>query len=207
MADVRRRDAAYLRLSRCFDELSPPPSGTAGRRAPAMFVEIMARAAGRVGGGVPHVRQVRGEARGGQRARGGRRDGGRAAIAGDGGDVQTDGGAHERRARGPGRRRRVEATAGDVGRLKPLTVRRVLETLRAIASEKGAGSAGRKKDLVLGLMRAAREGEIRWLTRTLIRNMRIGANKISVLHALASASEEHHSRRTGTLRVSHLISR
>ena len=46
---------------------------------------------------------------------------------------------------------------------KPLTVRRVLETLRAIASEKGAGSAGRKKDRVLGLMRAAREGEIRWL--------------------------------------------
>ena len=91
---------------------------------------------------------------------------------------------------------------------KPLTVRRVLETLRAIASEKGAGSAGRKKDRV-PRAHASREGEgeIRWLTRTLIRNMRIGANKISVLHALASAAETHHSRRTGTRLVSHLISR
>ena len=76
---------------------------------------------------------------------------------------------------------------------KPLTVRRVLETLRAIASEKGAERQSEEGPR-LGLMRAAREGEIRWLTRTLIRNMRIGANKIRVLHALASASEEHHSR-------------
>ena len=77
----------------------------------------------------------------------------------------------------------------------PLTARGVLATLRRIASESGPGSAGRKKNLVIGLLRAARGCEIKYLVRTLVRNMRIGANRISVLHALAAASEEHHRHR------------
>lgn len=74
----------------------------------------------------------------------------------------------------------------------PLTAAGVFATLRRIAAEVGAGSAARKKGLVLGLLRAARGCEVRYLVRTLIRNMRIGANRISVLHALAAAAEAHH---------------
>ena len=45
------------------------------------------------------------------------------------------------------------------------------------------------------MMRAARGAELKYLVRTLIRNMRIGANQVSVLHALAAAAEEHHRDR------------
>ncbi len=192
-------ETPYLLLSRCFDELSSSAKRIRkGDALRAMFVEIMNRAPRDASAAVylTFGRCAERHEVGSELVVGGATVG--ASIA------ETAGTSKQTVAR-------MNDELGDLGDVavalrrrqvtlakpKPLTVRRVLETLRAIASEKGAGSAGRKKDLVLGLMRAAREGEIRWLTRTLIRNMRIGANKISVLHALASASEEHHSRRDG----------
>lgn len=192
-------ETPYLLLSRCFDELSSSAKRIRkGDALRGMFVEIMNRAPRDVSAAVYLTFGRCAE----------RHEVGSELVVG-GATV----GASIAEAAGTSKQTvaRMNDELGDLGDVavalkrrqvtlakpKPLTVRRVLETLRAIASEKGAGSASRKKDRVLGLMRAAREGEIRWLTRTLIRNMRIGANKISVLHALASASEEHHSRRDG----------
>lgn len=192
-------ETPYLLLSRCFDELSSSAKRIRkGDALRGMFVEIMNRAPRDLLAAVylTFGRCAERHEVGSELVVGGATVGASIAEAagvskqtvarmndelGDLGDVAV-----------ALKRRQVT-----LAKPKPLTVRRVLETLRAIASEKGAGSAGRKKDRVLGLMRAAREGEIRWLTRTLIRNMRIGANKISVLHALASAAETHHSRRDG----------
>ena len=50
----------------------------------------------------------------------------------------------------------------------PLTVQGVLGTLRSLAREKGQGAAGRRQRSVLGLLRACRESETKYLTRTLV---------------------------------------
>ena len=193
------KDAPYLILSRCFDETSSSAKRVRkGDLLSNLFVEIMDRA--------PHDVLAAVYLTFGRCAE--RHEVGSELVVGGatvGNCVADVAGVSKLTVW------RMNDTLGDLGdvaaalkrrqvtlaRPKPLTVRVVLETLRAIANEKGSGSAGRKKDRVLGLMRAAREGEIRWLTRTLIRNMRIGANKTSVLHALAAASEQHHSGRDG----------
>jgi ATP-dependent DNA ligase len=50
----------------------------------------------------------------------------------------------------------------------PLTAQGVLATLRGLALEKGQGAAGRRQRTVLGLLRACREAETKYLTRTLV---------------------------------------
>lgn len=69
----------------------------------------------------------------------------------------------------------------------PLTVARVFQVLRQIAVDKGQGSAGRRQQAVLGLLRACRECETKYLVRTLAQNLRVGASWRSVLGPLARA--------------------
>ncbi|GAB4816048.1 hypothetical protein N2152v2_003094 [Parachlorella kessleri] len=80
--------------------------------------------------------------------------------------------------------KRTQAT---LQRPAPLTVQGVLGTLRSLAREKGQGAAGRRQRSVLGLLRACRESETKYLTRTLVQALRVGANWRSVIPALAKA--------------------
>ncbi|KAK9865080.1 hypothetical protein WJX84_011403 [Apatococcus fuscideae] len=73
----------------------------------------------------------------------------------------------------------------------PLTVSGVFAALRQMAVEKGAGSAGRRQRSVLALLRSCRECETRYLVRTLVQNLRVGANWRSVIGALARAIVIH----------------
>ncbi|KAL6614720.1 hypothetical protein ACP70R_036990 [Stipagrostis hirtigluma subsp. patula] len=65
---------------------------------------------------------------------------------------------------------------------RPLSIRDVYSTLRKLS-----GSAGRRKILVLHLIRSCRETEMKFLVRTLVRNLRIGAMMKTILPALAHA--------------------
>jgi ATP-dependent DNA ligase len=78
-----------------------------------------------------------------------------------------------------------------LARPAPLTVRGVLATLRGLAAERGAGAGARRQRAVLGLLRAAREGEARYLVRTLVGNLRVGAGWRSVVPAIARAVAMH----------------
>ncbi|XP_020522813.1 DNA ligase 6, partial [Amborella trichopoda] len=69
----------------------------------------------------------------------------------------------------------------------PLSIRHVFYTLRQISKEAGIGSADRRKKLIVNLLHSCREKEIKFLVRTLVRNMRIGASMRTVLPALAQA--------------------
>ncbi|XP_010528512.1 PREDICTED: DNA ligase 6 isoform X2 [Tarenaya hassleriana] len=69
----------------------------------------------------------------------------------------------------------------------PLLVRDVFSTLRKISAQTGTGSTRQKKNLIVKLMRSCREKEIKFLVRTLVRNLRIGAMLRTVLPALAQA--------------------
>ena len=73
----------------------------------------------------------------------------------------------------------------------PLTVAGVFGTLRAIAREKGAGAAGRRQRAVLSLLRSCRESETKYICRTLVNALRVGANWRSVVPALARALAIH----------------
>ncbi|KAK9829240.1 hypothetical protein WJX72_004715 [[Myrmecia] bisecta] len=73
----------------------------------------------------------------------------------------------------------------------PLTVRGVYRTLRQIASEKGSGSSNRRQRAILGMLRSCRESETKFLVRTLVQNLRVGANWRSVIGALARAVVVH----------------
>lgn len=75
---------------------------------------------------------------------------------------------------------------------RALTIEQVYSTLLQISKETGSGSSARKKGLVLGLLRACREKEMKYIVRTLVQNMRIGAMIRSVLPALAQAIVLHH---------------
>ncbi|BBN03501.1 DNA ligase 1 [Marchantia polymorpha subsp. ruderalis] len=75
----------------------------------------------------------------------------------------------------------------------PLRICQVFSTLKQISKESGGGSGGRKKDLVLSLLRACREKEMKYIVRTLVQNMRIGAMMKTVLSALAQAVVLHHT--------------
>mmetsp|Transcript_41029 Transcript_41029/g.162277 ORF Transcript_41029/g.162277 Transcript_41029/m.162277 type:complete len:741 (-) Transcript_41029:66-2288(-) len=68
---------------------------------------------------------------------------------------------------------------------KPLTVGSVYTILRQVATDKGTGSVQRKAALAKSLFIATRECEIRWITRMLVQNMRIGAVTKTILVALA----------------------
>ncbi|XP_034592863.1 DNA ligase 6 isoform X2 [Setaria viridis] len=70
---------------------------------------------------------------------------------------------------------------------RPLSIRDVYSTLRKLSAISGSGSAGRRKILVLHLIRSCREMEMKFLVRTLVRNLRIGAMMKTILPALAHA--------------------
>ncbi|CAH8257254.1 unnamed protein product [Arabidopsis lyrata] len=69
----------------------------------------------------------------------------------------------------------------------PLLIRDVFSTLRKISVQSGTGSTRQKKNLIVKLMRSCREKEIKFLVRTLVRNLRIGAMLRTVLPALGRA--------------------
>ncbi|RID55400.1 hypothetical protein BRARA_G02666 [Brassica rapa] len=69
----------------------------------------------------------------------------------------------------------------------PLLVRDVFSSLRKISVQSGTGSTRQKKNLIVKLMRSCREKEIKFLVRTLSRNLRIGAMLRTVLPALGRA--------------------
>ncbi|XP_074284712.1 DNA ligase 6 isoform X2 [Silene latifolia] len=69
----------------------------------------------------------------------------------------------------------------------PLLIRDVYLVLRKISVQTGSGSTNRRKSLILGLMRSCREKEMKFLVRTLARNLRIGATMRTILPALAQA--------------------
>ncbi|KAF5479953.1 hypothetical protein F2P56_000734 [Juglans regia] len=69
----------------------------------------------------------------------------------------------------------------------PLLIRDVFSALRKISVQTGNGSTVRKKNLIVNLMCTCREKEMKFLVRTLIRNLRIGAMIRTVLPALAQA--------------------
>ncbi|KAL8161820.1 hypothetical protein V2J09_013309 [Rumex salicifolius] len=68
-----------------------------------------------------------------------------------------------------------------------LLIRDVFSTLQKISLQTGNGSTAKKKSLIVGLLRSCREKEIKFLVRTLVRNLRIGAMMKTVLPALAQA--------------------
>jgi len=72
---------------------------------------------------------------------------------------------------------------------KPLAATAVLAALRNIAAASGKGSAARRRDAMLSVLRRASPLETKYFVRTLVRNMRVGANRIAVLAALAEAAE------------------
>jgi DNA ligase-1 len=74
---------------------------------------------------------------------------------------------------------------------KPLTVSGVYATLRKIAKLSGTGTTDEKTALVKTLLIAGKGEEIRYLVRTLLANLRIGATKTTSLTALARAVVVH----------------
>ncbi|KAK9116185.1 hypothetical protein Sjap_015132 [Stephania japonica] len=70
---------------------------------------------------------------------------------------------------------------------RKLSIQEVFTVLQKISIETGNGSLARKKILIVNLMRSCREKEIKFLVRTLVRNLRIGAMMKTVLPALAQA--------------------
>ncbi|KAK9951173.1 hypothetical protein M0R45_006631 [Rubus argutus] len=69
----------------------------------------------------------------------------------------------------------------------PLLIKDVFSALRKISVQTGSGSTARKRSLIVNLMRSCREKEMKFLVRTLVRNLRIGAMMKTVLPALAQA--------------------
>ncbi|KAI0081242.1 ATP-dependent DNA ligase [Panus rudis PR-1116 ss-1] len=69
----------------------------------------------------------------------------------------------------------------------PLTIHGVYESLHKIARASGSGAAKQKLAIVEKLLVAARGEEIRYLVRTLVQNLRVGAVRTSILTALARA--------------------
>ncbi|KGO72971.1 Nucleic acid-binding, OB-fold [Penicillium italicum] len=71
---------------------------------------------------------------------------------------------------------------------KPLRVKGVYQSLKKIATSKGAGSQETKQRIVEKLLQDARGAEeSRYIVRTLVQNLRIGAVKTTMLIALARA--------------------
>lgn len=70
---------------------------------------------------------------------------------------------------------------------QPLTIRGVYKALRDISNAKGNGSGERKQGIVEKLLLSAKGEEVRYVTRTLVSHLRIGAVKTTMLIALARA--------------------
>ncbi|XP_042392830.1 DNA ligase 6-like isoform X4 [Zingiber officinale] len=69
----------------------------------------------------------------------------------------------------------------------PILIHHLFCILREISVITGSGSALRRKNLIVNLMRSCREMEMKFLVRTLVRNLRIGAMMKTILSALAQA--------------------
>ncbi|GAY43819.1 hypothetical protein CUMW_077510 [Citrus unshiu] len=69
----------------------------------------------------------------------------------------------------------------------PLLIKDVYSMLCKISVQIGSGSTARKKSLIVNLMCSCREKEMKFLVRTLVRNLRIGAMMRTILPALAQA--------------------
>lgn len=83
---------------------------------------------------------------------------------------------------------------------RPLLARDVFASMRAMATEdKGQGSAARRRARVAAMLRACREEETRFLVRTLICNLRVGAQWRGVLSALGRAIRIHEAAPGGRL--------
>ncbi|KAK3001743.1 hypothetical protein RJ639_020275, partial [Escallonia herrerae] len=74
-----------------------------------------------------------------------------------------------------------------------------LGDLEFVSEQTGGKSTARKKSLIVNLMRACRETEMKFLVRTLVRNLRIGAMMRTVLPALAQAVVMASFRHEGTV--------
>ncbi len=70
---------------------------------------------------------------------------------------------------------------------EPLTVERVHDTLRELATYEGAGSQDRKVDAVAGLLADADPDEARYVVRTALGHMRVGVGEGTVRDAIAVA--------------------
>ncbi|GMH43726.1 hypothetical protein BSKO_11648 [Bryopsis sp. KO-2023] len=73
----------------------------------------------------------------------------------------------------------------------PLTIPGVFHSLRQVSLEQGTGSTERRKKIITAMLRACRDCEIRYLVRTLIQNLRIGASWLTVVGALGRAIMVH----------------
>lgn len=73
---------------------------------------------------------------------------------------------------------------------KPLTIVSVHDTLQEVASREGKGSQNQRHQLMVKLLRSCKSREMKFLVRTLLGNMRLGANVRTVLAALAMTIEE-----------------
>ncbi|KAL5743380.1 hypothetical protein ACOSQ2_026496 [Xanthoceras sorbifolium] len=69
----------------------------------------------------------------------------------------------------------------------PLLIKDVYSVLHKISVQTGSGSTIRKKSLIVNLMCSCREKEMKYIVRTLVRNLRIGAMMRTILPALAQA--------------------
>ncbi|KAK1556406.1 hypothetical protein Q3G72_004547 [Acer saccharum] len=69
----------------------------------------------------------------------------------------------------------------------PLLIKDVYSVLHKISVQTGSGSTIRKKSLIMNLMCSCREKEMKYIVRTLVRNIRIGAMMRTILPALAQA--------------------
>ncbi|KAI8376118.1 ATP-dependent DNA ligase [Radiomyces spectabilis] len=81
----------------------------------------------------------------------------------------------------------AKASVRTIVKPKPLTVREVFQTLHAIAGVKGKGGVDTKAGLVRRLLLSAVGEEVRFIVRTLVAHLRIGAVRTTVLIALARA--------------------
>ncbi|KAF6259490.1 ATP-dependent DNA ligase [Scenedesmus sp. NREL 46B-D3] len=73
----------------------------------------------------------------------------------------------------------------------PLTVAGVFAALHSLAGQSGPGAAGRRQSTVAKLLRCCRDVETKYLVRTLVQNLRVGAGWRSVLGPLAKAALLH----------------
>ena len=80
---------------------------------------------------------------------------------------------------------------------KPLTIVGVYDVLQQIAAQEGKGSQSQRHVLMVKLLRSCKSHEIKFLVRTLLGNMRLGANVRTVLAALAMTIEKLDAARTG----------
>lgn len=72
-----------------------------------------------------------------------------------------------------------------------------LSALAPRLQDKGTGSATRRQKQVVSLLRSSRDCEVKYLVRTLIQNLRVGANWRSVIGPLARAVAIHQANSPG----------